>query len=176
MILQGSRTILPALLLAVFTGCVQERAVEEPQPAVAAPEAQATTASPSDDELSANREDQQIASREVAREEPGAEPQVQPEEDPASVRPSGDQVSTGEIESFVECHLKLIQLGQRMNARLQQGESAEVLNREFRVQAQGVIEESSLSEGRYMEIAKLAELDPSLRARIEAAVREMVSG
>lgn len=176
MTLQSSRSILPALLFAVFTGCVREQAVEEPQPTVAAPEAQATTAPPSDDALSASREDQQIASREVAHAEPGAEPKAQPEDEPASVRPSGDQVSTGEIESFVECHLKLIQLGQQMNARLQQGEPAEVLNREFKVQAQGVIEESSLSERRYMEIAKLAELDPSLRARIEAAVREMVSG
>lgn len=94
----------------------------------------------------------------------------------AMQQPSAEEVTDEEVEAFAACHVELTQLGQRMNARVQQGEEPEVIKQEFEAEATDVVRKSDLSEERYMEIGQLTQSNPQLRQRIEQALEQVISG
>lgn len=89
---------------------------------------------------------------------------------------NASQVTSAEIEFFAECHIRLVELGQEMQVRLADGESNEVLNEEFQTRTHKIINDSPLSEERYVEIAQLTQVDPGVRQRVEHALDEILRG
>lgn len=81
-----------------------------------------------------------------------------------------------EVQAFAQCHLKIANLGQRMNQRVQAGEPPEEVERKFHEKAAELIQASPLTEQRYLEIAERTETNPDLRQRIEQALRAEVNG
>lgn len=95
---------------------------------------------------------------------------------PSEQADSASDVSKPEVEAFAQCHVDLTRLDHRIRRRFAAGEPEEVLNEEYKERAQGIFAESLIDEKRYVEIARLAEVNPSLRQRLTRAVERLVEG
>lgn len=96
---------------------------------------------------------------------------------PGQVAPEpAENVTSEEVEEFAGIQIELMKVEQTFQQRAQSGEDLQALQQELDETAAEVIEESSLSESRYMAIAQRVRGDAELRQQVESSMREQAGG
>lgn len=90
--------------------------------------------------------------------------------------PPAENVTSDEVEEFAGIQLELMKVEQTFQQRAQSGEDIQTLQQELDETAAEVIEESSLSERRYLSIAQRVRGDAELRQEVESSMREQAGG
>jgi hypothetical protein len=95
-------------------------------------------------------------------------PAPEPMEQQAAPQAAATPVSDDEISQFAQVYQRLLLLEQRGATRVEGGEEAEAVARELAPEVQEIFTSTGLTPERFDEIARAADADDALRARIEA--------